>query len=318
MTLALGGQITINSPDEPERIHEIQSAVVRIGRSPAPENEIVLAHNWVSRNHARIYCDRLPYRIQDLGSSNGTSVNDAPLPPDEIRTLQDGDVIAIGPFRLRLEAPPPSEGPVDAQGQAESQEEVDGLAVRAAPRRPPPRPPAPPVTEMGSEPVGKWVGMPDRASRWLQYLPPLYTDDEFLGRFLLIFEDMLGTIQSNITHFDLYLDPATSPAPFLPWLNAWMGDLVEERWTEKTRRALLKEASWLYQARGTRAGLARFLQICTGCEPEIIENADGAHMFRIILRPKDRVLDRATVERIIELNRPAHTRYVLEIEPPTA
>ena len=314
MAESLGGRITITSPDEPGRVFEIDSAVVRIGRSAAPENEIVLPHDWVSRSHARIYCDRLPYRIQDLGSSNGTGVNDAPLPPDEIRPLQDGDVVAIGPFRLLYEAPSPLEPPADEHRR----DQIEGLAVQAAPRRPPPRPPSPPPSEIGADLVEKWVGMPDQASRWLQYLPPIFSEDEFLGRFLLIFEDLVGATWQSITHFDLYLDPTTAPVAFLPWLNEWMGDLVDERWGEEIRRLLLKEASWLYQARGTRAGLRRFLQICTGCEPEIIENSDGPHTFKVILRPAEQQIDRRTIERIIELNRPAHTRYTLEIEQPSS
>jgi phage tail-like protein len=158
--------------------------------------------------------------------------------------------------------------------------------------------------------------MPEKASRWLQYLPPIYSEDAFLGRYLLIFEDLVGPTQQSITHFDLYLDPATAPAAFLPWLDLWLGDLVDERWNNEIKRSLLKEASWLYQARGTPAGLRRFLEICTGCEPEILENEDGPHTFRVILRPSENAIDRRTVERIIELNRPAHTQYVLEIEEP--
>jgi phage tail-like protein len=320
VTEGLGGRFIIVTPDEPERIFEIASAIVRIGRLDQPENDIVLAHGWVSRHHARVYCDRTPYRIQDLGSSNGTNVNDAPLPPEEIRALQDGDVIAIGPFRLRFEAPklaPPEREPERGAG-----EEIEGLGVQVARRRPPPVPPsAPPSTELGPQEPDRWVGIPERASRWLQYLPPIYAGatewpdaSGFLGRFLLIFEDLLGPSQQIITHFDLYLDPATAPEAFLPWLDQWLGELVDERWPVATKRELLKHASWLYRARGTRHALSRFLEICTGYQPEIQENADGPHTFRVRLHTEGAGIDRRTVERIIELNRPAHTSYILEID----
>jgi pSer/pThr/pTyr-binding forkhead associated (FHA) protein len=96
------GQLVITSPDEPERVFEITSPIVRVGRAPEPQNDLVLNHSIVSRAHMRLYCDRLPYRVQDMRSSNGTFLNDTPLPADEIRAMKDGDVISIGPFRLKL------------------------------------------------------------------------------------------------------------------------------------------------------------------------------------------------------------------------
>jgi phage tail-like protein len=310
-----GGRLVINGPEEPERITALDRAVMRIGRAPEPQNEIVLSHSWVSRAHARLFCDRLPYRIQDMGSSNGTLLNDAPLSPNEIRPLKDGDVVAIGPFRLRFEAPhaPAVETPPEREKPAE--EPIAGVSVRAAPPAGMP-PPFPPATAEGPSVRApeRWVGTPDGASRWLQYLPAIYADDEFLGRFLLICEDLLGPVQQLISHFDLFLDPATAPEPFLPWLNEWLAALVDEHWSPQTQRLLLKNASWLHQARGTRAGLLSYLQIvCPGCEAEITENAQGPHSFEVVLHADDNTIDRLMVERVIEANRPAHTSYTLKI-----
>ncbi len=312
MAESLGGKFVITAPDAPEWVFEITQAIVRIGRSPAPQNDIVLEHGWVSRSHARIYCDRLPYRVQDLRSSNGTTLNGVPLPPEEIRPLKDGDIIAIGPFRLRFVAP--AEPAAKAPAPPEPEAALKGVKLRPAPKVAPPPPPVPPpeapTTWAAPE---RWVGMDGGASRWLQYLPPIYSEDEFLGRFLCIFEDLLGAVQQLIGHFDLFLDPATAPETFLPWLNEWLGVFVDERWSPQTQRQLLREAAWLYQARGTRAGLERHLRLVTDAEVEIVEHADGPHTFRVVLRPRGAPVDPRMVERIIELNRPAHTRYTLQI-----
>ncbi|MFH1084617.1 MAG: FHA domain-containing protein [Chloroflexota bacterium] len=304
MTETAGGSLLVTSPDAPESVFELgAAAVVRVGRAPAPQNDLVLAHSGVSRNHLRIYCDRLPYRVQDMGSSNGTTMNDAPLPPNEVRPLSDGDVIAIGSFRLRYVAPPPKEDGA----------RLEGLGVRAAVRRPPPAPPPPPPPD-APPPVERWVGMPARGSRWLQYLPPIYSDDEFLGRLLLIFEDLLGPVQQGVSHFDLFLDPATTPETFLPVLNEWLAGIAYERWAPEVQRTVLRQASWLYQARGTRAGLQRNLELCTACSVDILENVDGPHTFRVTIHAGGCAVDRRTVEHIIEMNRPAHTRYRLELD----
>ncbi|MFL7810660.1 MAG: FHA domain-containing protein, partial [Anaerolineae bacterium] len=62
------GRLQISAPEEEAQTFVLGQAVVRIGRLPAPENDLTLAHGLVSRRHAQIYCDREPYRIADLGS----------------------------------------------------------------------------------------------------------------------------------------------------------------------------------------------------------------------------------------------------------
>jgi len=310
-----GGKLIISGPDEAERTIALDRGVMRIGRAPEPQNEIVLSHGWVSRAHARLFCDRLPYRVQDLGSSNGTLLNDAPLPPNEVRPLKDGDVVAIGPFRLRFEAPPaPAVDALAEQGQ-QAEGPIAGVSVRAGPGAA--SPPSPPPTTSEEKPVKgaeRWVGVPDRASRWLQYLPPIYSDDEFLGRFLLICEDLWGPVEQLISHFDLFLDPATAPEPFLPWLGEWLAILMDEHWSVDTQRVLLKNASWLHQARGTRAGLSRYLEIvCPGCRAEITENVQEPHHFEVVVHSEGNAVDQMMVRRVIEANRPAHTTYTLRV-----
>ena len=335
MAESLGGRLWITAPNEPEHEFEIKTTVVRIGRAREPDNDLAIEHGWVSRAHARIYCDRLPYRIQDLRSRNGTSLNDVLLPPGEIVSLNDGDVIAIGMFRLRFEAPVQD---LEAEEPVEPEEVLAGLSVRRMPqrpavaeepsrdaleglrlrrRRPPPTPPTelPPWEPgMGERPPERFAGMPTRRSRLLQYLPTIFWENDFLGRFLLIPEDMLAPEQEIIDNFDLFLDPMTAPESFLPWLNEWLGGIADETWPTEVQRKVLREASWLYQHRGTYAGLEHYLRLATDCEPEIMENVDGAFSFRVILHTGGKPADQRMVESIIEFNRPAHTVYTLEID----
>lgn len=69
--------------------------IVSLGRSATAT--ILLDDVSVSRRHAEIRADPLGYRIVDLGSLNGTYVNDAPV---EEALLVHGDDIRIGRFRL--------------------------------------------------------------------------------------------------------------------------------------------------------------------------------------------------------------------------
>jgi serine phosphatase RsbU (regulator of sigma subunit)/pSer/pThr/pTyr-binding forkhead associated (FHA) protein len=69
---------------------------VVIGRIPGVQ--ILLDHHTVSRRHAEMFCDPFGrWWIRDLGSTNGTFVNDEPVIE---RVLQPGDRVAIGDFTI--------------------------------------------------------------------------------------------------------------------------------------------------------------------------------------------------------------------------
>ena len=71
---------------------------VHIGRSP--ESELKLSDSTVSRRHAEIVRDGDVWVLRDLGSSNGTKVNGAPVVE---HVLHDGDEIRVGSAKLRFE-----------------------------------------------------------------------------------------------------------------------------------------------------------------------------------------------------------------------
>ena len=57
---------------------------------------------YISRNHARITVAQRRYQITDLGSSNGTFVNEQQLTPNVPRLLSNGDQIRLGRVVLAL------------------------------------------------------------------------------------------------------------------------------------------------------------------------------------------------------------------------
>lgn len=67
--------------------------VITLGRWTG--NDVVFIDRGVSRNHAQIRCEGRQYVLEDLGSTNGTYVNDRLL--DRAVILQDGDEIRLGP-----------------------------------------------------------------------------------------------------------------------------------------------------------------------------------------------------------------------------
>ncbi|MGH3180095.1 MAG: FHA domain-containing protein, partial [Streptosporangiaceae bacterium] len=69
----------------------------RIGR--VPDNDIVVPHLSVSRHHAELHAAPEGYRIVDLGSHNGTFVNEQRV---TAATLAEGDTVGFGDTTFRL------------------------------------------------------------------------------------------------------------------------------------------------------------------------------------------------------------------------
>jgi hypothetical protein len=110
------------------------------------------------------------------------------------------------------------------------------------------------------------------------------------------------------------------------------------------RREFIRRAVTLYRRRGTRRGLEEILEVHTGLPPADVEVneltssfqlgvssrigadtlfAGGApHFFRVRLRaptaePADLRRLREVATAVIEAEKPAHTRYVLDLTTPT-
>lgn len=326
---AIRALLLVVFPDEQVRQIEITATEFTIGRSP--ESDLQLPDSKISRDHARLLFEGDQIHLIDLQSANGTFVDDQRLPPNEPYSLEFGEGFRLGPYELRLEtSAADTQRPEEAEGAAEDtqerqaeqepepepESEAEGVQLGADEFPGPPEPPEPPAEpEPTAVPDGaELFGIGPAESSYLRYLPPIYGDHPFLGRFLMGLEALWAPIEQLVDHFDFFIDSETTPAFFMEQLATWLGLTLDEKWPQAKRRAVLQEAGELYRWRGTRRGLSRYLEIYTGVEPEIEEAADGAHHFQVTLTvPDEESVDRATVDRIIQANKPAHTTYELEL-----
>jgi pSer/pThr/pTyr-binding forkhead associated (FHA) protein len=101
------------------REFELRSGANSIGRVAA---DVLLPDPTVSRHHATLTLAEDGAWIEDVGSTNGTFVNGAPLSRDSRNRVQDGDTLKFGSVTVRLVWPeggvalPPSEGAEEALG----------------------------------------------------------------------------------------------------------------------------------------------------------------------------------------------------------
>lgn len=264
---------------------------LRVGRGA--DNNLPLNHREISRHHMRIvWREDDVYLVEDLNSSNGVWFNETRIPPRIPQELKEGDVVRCGPYIftfVRLLYPQPVSPPRMADSP-------DG--------------PLPSVDEYE---VGHLLGIPRDKSTWLQYLPSIYSDDEFLGRYLLIFESILSPITWMVDNFDLYLTPDIAPQEWLAWMSSWFDMLLLPELALDRQREIMRQMGWLFMRRGTRAGLQRLLELYFGVTPEIIENAVCHFVVRLPLSESSSTLGGEVAERLINSQRPAFSSYTLEI-----
>jgi phage tail-like protein len=167
-------------------------------------------------------------------------------------------------------------------------------------------------------------------SSYLDYLPAVFRQEQFVGRFLLAFETVLSGagadtpgLETIIGRVADYLDPVTTEADFLPWLAGWVTLILRADWDEETKRTFIRQIVPLYRLRGTRAGLLRMLALYTR-EPVQVYDAfeQPAHFFEVqlTLSEADPVLlqvKQQIARAIIDQEKPAHTFYALQVAVPT-
>jgi phage tail-like protein len=170
-------------------------------------------------------------------------------------------------------------------------------------------------------------------SRYLDYLPAVFRQDEFMGRFLRIFESVLGPLEGVVDELPYYTDPTVCPEELLPYLAHWVATEMGETWPAERRRRILAVAAELHRWRGTRRGLKAYLEAATGGTPLVAENTDGSrlgpdnrlglsvrlgraipnHVTVTLAVPEGEEPDPSEVAALIEEQKPAHATYLLRI-----
>ncbi len=308
------GQLIIQIEGNVVQTFSISKPVVVFGRVPG--NDITLPHPQVSRNHAELRVEGPRITITDLNSSNGTFVNGEQLLPDQPRVLVTGELFTIGPFSIRYVAPETQEQPsveVVPDDPAEPPLE-DVVPVEPEPLTPIVFAPIEPLPVAPPRPTFAAVLADPASEGYLVDLPVIFQENDFLRRFLLIFASIWEPLELRQDHIELYFDPRTSPRSFLPWLSNWLDISFNRHWPEARIRHLLAEAFELYRWRGTKYGLTRMIEVCTGITPEISDDPVNPMIFHVrMAMPVDTGVDQGLVDDLIRSHKPAHAGYTLEM-----
>jgi phage tail protein domain len=186
----------------------------------------------------------------------------------------------------------------------------------------------------------------------LSHLPAVFQgqkeEDILLRDFLAPFEEVLfgpEGLHSTVGLLADYLDARKARIEFLPWLASWMGTTLYRQLPDDKEREFVANASDYYRYRGTRHNLQRLLELFTGLavhidEPDFpmfqvgVHSSIGLdtcieggppHVFRVTvtISPKTDVNEGDSrnlrerigklARRVIDLEKPVHTTYELEL-----
>lgn len=198
--------------------------------------------------------------------------------------------------------------------------------------------------QIQQEEFGLYVRPPN--DYMMEALPDLYSEVDFICRFVKIFEQTVEPIIQSFAVMWANLDPLTAPRALLPFLAHWVAWPVEPGWDLNQQRRLIRRAVELYRWRGTRKGLRIYLHLYTGLplDEHLPQEADkhisitepfgqgfmlgaaqlgeetilgGGQPYHFIVRlrsDRSNSLDENLVRRIIEQEKPAFSTYKLYIE----
>jgi pSer/pThr/pTyr-binding forkhead associated (FHA) protein len=97
------GTLTIWQEDGDVITFDLEKPTTSVGRQPG--NDLVLNTTAVSRYHAQFDAAEGQVFVVDLGTVNGTFLNDQKLPPNGRTALNDDDIVLLGDVRIIFHSP---------------------------------------------------------------------------------------------------------------------------------------------------------------------------------------------------------------------
>jgi phage tail-like protein len=175
----------------------------------------------------------------------------------------------------------------------------------------------------------------------LKLLPAIFQrtahPGNLLSGLLAVMEDLHEPDERILEDLDIYFNPYLAPDNFVPYLAGWLdldrvltdmpGELAHKAPPPFPSglgclRELIASVPVLTKWRGTSYGLQLFLEIATGMRGfEINETVRGTNglprpfHIRVLALPESEVY-RVLIERIVQLEKPAHVTYELVFESP--
>jgi phage tail-like protein len=166
---------------------------------------------------------------------------------------------------------------------------------------------------------------------FIDRLPAVLQDDEFLGRFLSAFDDAVAPVFVTLDGLAGYVDPRLAPPDFLEWLGSWVGIEFEANWSDAQRRDAVVRAVSIHARRGTLAGVTNTVQLAVGDKRSVSVSDNGGVSWSktpgaalpgdpnprlTVVIGKNRLTpDLTRVDALVMSSKPAHIPHTVSFAP---
>ena len=163
-----------------------------------------------------------------------------------------------------------------------------------------------------------------RRDDWLlQQLPVGMSEQDFLRRFLMIFQSVGDTVLHQIDELDKAFDPTVAADSMVRTMGRWIGlEWLDSSHPDLVQRQAVLEYAQLLRWRGTRRGLEALLRFMSGGGEVLVEDTGGVYPegeapgtaphVRMVM-PGSILTHTADVIRIIRAELPASVTFELVI-----
>ncbi|MAT03657.1 MAG: phage tail protein [Acidimicrobiaceae bacterium] len=118
-----------------------------------------------------------------------------------------------------------------------------------------------------------------RRDDWLVHqLPVGMTEDDFLRRFLSIFQSVGDSVLAQIDVIDRQFDPTVAPDPMVREMGQWIGlEWLDSSHPDVVQRQAVLEYASLLRWRGTKRGMEALLRFMSGGGEVLIDDSGGIY-----------------------------------------
>ncbi|MDP3893692.1 phage tail protein [Nocardioides sp.] len=134
-----------------------------------------------------------------------------------------------------------------------------------------------------------------RPTDWmLRQLPVAMLSEDFLVRFVSIFQDVGNRLLEDADGIEHVPDVTVTPTDLIPWLGSWIGvETIDRSMPEELQRRIVRSAAATMTWRGTAYGLRSYLELLSGGPAEVSE---GGGVWRSGEAPPDTAWVRLQVD----------------------
>lgn len=118
----------------------------------------------------------------------------------------------------------------------------------------------------------------NRGQWLLDQLPLSMLDDDFLVRFVSIFQELGDTFMLQADNIEHVVDVSVAPDHMVRYLGHWIGaqELLDESMPDVLQRRIVRESGQILPWRGTTTGVRHVLELITGTPVEV-EDSGGVY-----------------------------------------